>query len=493
MHSSDFDAAQVVVDAFRPVVDEVDVELPVVEGTVPPTLRGTLFRNGPGRLHVHGMPLTHPFDGDGMVSRFSFREGRIRYRNRYVQTEEVRAEARAGRALYRNFGTNLPGGLRSNFLRLKFKNAANTSVLYHAGRLLALWEGGLPHQLDPETLATVGRYDFDGELRSEGLARVMSPEPPFSAHPRRCPQTGDVFNFGLQVAPQPTLRLYRVDAAGTLVSTRTIKLPAMSFMHDFVLTARFAVFFMTPVHFDLIRALGGFTSPVQSIRRASGRSTEVLIVPRNGGPLRRHALPDGFFIFHFFNAFERDGWIHVDGCRMDDFPGGTLDLTDPDAVRQAKLDPGYPTRWRIHPDTGAVEAQRLVDTAMELPSIDPRRVGAPHRYGYATARLRPGPPIYTGLARIDFDGVDVLTRDLAPDLPGEPLFMPFTEGEGEGDGVLATVVFRAAERISELQLRDPATLEVIARARLPTTSHPAFTGVLFGRRWSRAGREGLSG
>ena len=33
--------------------------------------------------------------------------------------------------IYRGFGTNRPGGFFRNFLHLKFKNAANTSIVYH--------------------------------------------------------------------------------------------------------------------------------------------------------------------------------------------------------------------------------------------------------------------------------------------------------------------------------------------------------------------------
>ena len=61
----------------------------------------------------------------------------------------------SGRMLYRGFGTNLPGGFFANALRMRFKNAANTSVVWHGGKLLALWEGGLPHRLDPTTLDTL--------------------------------------------------------------------------------------------------------------------------------------------------------------------------------------------------------------------------------------------------------------------------------------------------------------------------------------------------
>ncbi|KAK1306650.1 hypothetical protein QJS10_CPA10g00924 [Acorus calamus] len=40
------------------------------------------------------------------------------------------------------------------------KNVANTSVLCWGGRLLCMWEGGDPYEIDPRTLATRGRFDI---------------------------------------------------------------------------------------------------------------------------------------------------------------------------------------------------------------------------------------------------------------------------------------------------------------------------------------------
>ena len=44
------------------------------------------------------------------------------------------------------------------------KNPANTHIIEHAGRRLALWEGGLPTEVTPG-LSTVGEYDFAGRLK----------------------------------------------------------------------------------------------------------------------------------------------------------------------------------------------------------------------------------------------------------------------------------------------------------------------------------------
>jgi len=471
------DTVQAVIDAFRSVASEEDARLDVVEGEVPAALRGKLLRNGPGKLEVHGTPLMHPFDGDGMVSEFTFGPDGVRYRNRWVRTREFEAEERAGRILYRNFGTNLPGGLAKNFMRTHFKNAANTSIVHHGGKLLALWEAGLPHALDPETLETRGRDDYDGAL-TRALPRVtrwMIAEAPFSAHPKIDPKTEELYNFGLLIGPRPGLSFHRIGADGQLRSARYLALRRASFIHDFTITARHAVFFATPIRFDVPRALSGLRTPVDAIRRDPSERTEILVVPLDGGPERRILAPDGFFIFHFFNAFERDDHVVVDGCRMDDFPGGTVDLRDPSSIRGAPFDPAYPTRWTV--DASRVREERLSSTPMELPFVDRRFVGRPHRFGWATARTRDdGSPLYTGLARFDFATGEAVVRDLAPDLPGEPVFVPAAPHAAEGDGWILSVVYRAHTRISELWILDPVRLDPVARLPLPHHLPPGFHG-----------------
>jgi all-trans-8'-apo-beta-carotenal 15,15'-oxygenase len=473
-------AADVLVHAFRPVDEEVATELPVESGAVPAGLRGTLYRNGAGRLEVHGVQQMHPFDGDGMVSRFAFEAGGVHYRNRYVQTQERVAEARAGRMLYRGFGTNLPGGLWRNALRMRFKNAANTSVVVHGGRLLALWEAGLPHALDPNDLSTLGRWDFDGELRKAGswLSRWVGGETPFSAHPKVDSRTGELHNFGLLVGPRPELLLYRVGADGRLRDTRSVPLAEACFLHDFVITETYAVFFATPIRFDVPRALSGLSTPVESIRRDPARTTEVILVPHDGGPVQRRSAETGFFLFHYFDAYDDGpGRVVVHGCRMDDFVGGTIDLRDARAIRQMALDPAFPTRWVIDLNQDpAVQEERLSEVPMELPFVDRRRTGLGHRFGFATARTSDDAILYNGLARIDFATGDCKVRDFGLNLPGEPVFVPRSPAAPEGEGWLLCLVYLADRHRTELQVLDASDLSTLARLPLPHHQLPGFHG-----------------
>lgn len=145
-----------------PVTDEGDAVAGHVVGSVPADLAGTYYRNGPNPRRGWS---PHLFAGDGMVHAIEPATGR--YRCRWVRTP-----------LYEDPDT--PRDLHR-------VTTANTHVIEHAGRLLALEEGGLPYELTAG-LDTVGPFTFGGAVAG-----------PVTAHPKRCPVTGELVLFGYSV------------------------------------------------------------------------------------------------------------------------------------------------------------------------------------------------------------------------------------------------------------------------------------------------------
>jgi len=473
------DLAEVYLRSNEPVTDEVDTTLPVVEGALPPELRGVLVRNGPGRMEIHGQRYGHPFDGDGHLNRFEFSPLGVAYRNRYVRTREFLAEESARKILFRNFGTNIPGGFHKNLLRLRFKNAANTSVVMHAGRLHALWEGGLPHRIDPRSLDTLARDDLGGALRNDRslLERWMTPELPYSAHPRKDPDTGDLYNFGVVAGRQPALMLYRLDGAGACVQRERLVLPAMGFMHDFTLTAHHRVFFLTPTAFDLPQFLLGLRPPADTLHTRPG-PTQILVLPRRGTQVRSFTARP-CFIFHFTNAFEDGPHIIVDAARMDRLPRvGVVSKQlqgKPEELPNPRL-----TRFILdtrNNRSGRVEERQLSDHGGELATINPAHWTRPHRYSWSIGSpLQRRAPFSTGLLKVDAETRSSLFRDFDPHLTGEPIFVPRPHSRAEDDGWLLAMGYDPHHHTGELLVLDAADLRTICRLRMPHHSPLGFHG-----------------
>ena len=144
---------------------------PRVVGALPPGLRGTFVRNGPNPADGWS---PHWFLGDGMV-HWAAPGGR----SGPLVPQPLRPHPGPhGRAPFIGpEGVDLTAG------------RANTHLVRHAGRVLALEEASLPWELTAD-LDTVGPYDFGGRLRTA-----------MTAHPKACPTTGELHFFGYGFTP----------------------------------------------------------------------------------------------------------------------------------------------------------------------------------------------------------------------------------------------------------------------------------------------------
>jgi all-trans-8'-apo-beta-carotenal 15,15'-oxygenase len=290
---------------------EFDYWIDDVEGEIPNTLNGTLYRNGPGLLDVFGRRIQHPFDGDGMVCAIAFSNGRVHFRNRFVRTEGYCEEHKAGRMLYRGvFGTQKPGGGLANAFDLRKKNVANTNIIYWGGKLMALWEASHPHRLDPHSLETLGIETLDGVLYNGS---------PFAAHPMIDPggegREPRMVTFAVKPGPITTITVYELDETGKVVQQHNFKIKGFAFIHDFAITQNYCLFFQNPVTFNPLPYVLGFRGAAECIKFHSDRPTKIWLIPRDSSQKVQVIETDPCFVFHHANAFEQDEQLTLSGLK----------------------------------------------------------------------------------------------------------------------------------------------------------------------------------
>jgi all-trans-8'-apo-beta-carotenal 15,15'-oxygenase len=78
-----------------------------LQGEIPKDLKGTLLRNGPGNFDFGSMRINHPFDGDGIISAYSFVDGQVLMRRKFVRTQDLKQEMEAGAVQDSSTGTGL--------------------------------------------------------------------------------------------------------------------------------------------------------------------------------------------------------------------------------------------------------------------------------------------------------------------------------------------------------------------------------------------------
>ncbi len=356
------------------------------QGSLPGGLRGTLYRNGPARLERGGRHVGHWFDGDGAVLAVRFADGAAEATYRYVQTQGYRDEAEQGRLLYGNYGMTAPGPVW-NHLRRPLKNAANTSVIALEERLLALWEGGKPHALDLKTLATLGEADLAGPAgRLEG-GEV------FSAHPKRDPDSGQIYNFGVEIPGRNArLLLYRCEPAGRLLAKRAHALDGVPFIHDWVMAGRYLVFLVPPVRIGVLKVLAGLKSYSEAMAWRPELGTQILVFDRDTLGLVARGETEPFFQWHFGNGAagdmatgRGDGWLVLDFARYPDFATNEH-LREVAHGRTTTAARGTLWRMTLDPATGRVEElAEMSAQSVEFPMVTPGDLGRPWQRTYMAA------------------------------------------------------------------------------------------------------------
>lgn len=437
---------------FVPVDDEMDADGLAVSGSLPAGLAGTFARIGPNP-RFEPLGRYHMFDGDGMVHALTFDEGGVRYRNRWVRTPAFLAEERAGRALYGGLGElHVPDPADVGDAGL-VKNPANTNLVRHAGRTLALWEGGPPTELTAE-LDTVGPLDLGGGLASA-----------FTAHPRIDPRTGQLFAFCYQPAP-PHLCTYELAADGTVVAVRGIETPACSVMHDFVITEHHLVFVDSPLLFDLVGLLEG-RAP---FRWDDDHGTRIGVVGRDDGEVRWFEVEDGY-VNHFWNAWEDGDTIVMSGsCTT----GSAFTVGQGGAADQegAEAEPGRPTRLTVDLATGRTTKEQFDDLGGDFPRINDAYTGVRSRYHSMGAFRGAADLVGHFDTVVQYDDVTGARADwwAGPGtVVGEPVFAADPDGTEENDGWLLATVHDRATGATDLAVLDAHDVAAgpVARVHVP--------------------------
>lgn len=449
---------------FRVECDLQDCE---IEGRVPPDVRGAFYRVGPDCQYPPRAP-TIPFDGEGHVSMFRIADGHVDYRSRFVRTQRFKAQQAARRSLfgaYRNPFTDDPAvaGLS--------RGTANTHVVYHNGKLLALKEDSPPVLMDPRTLQTLDDcHTFSGRLKSLT----------FTAHPKLDRDTGEMIAFGHEAAglASDDVSVFTVDRAGNLSWEAWIKVPYAGLLHDFAVTERHIAFLVIPMATNL-----------QQMQRGGVHFAWDSTLPTWLGVMRRGG--DGKDL-RWFRGPERCA-THImgafsDGERM--YMDMQMSLKHPfpflPNLHGEPFDPaaacGRITRLSVdlaNRNSDAYEMEVMYPHVGYLPRQDDRYNTFPYRYGFMNVSDMSQPPPAgragfrrtTCYVRFDHQTRTTSTFTAQGDCTlSEPCFVPRSERASEGDGYLIGI----SDGLhpgghTELLILDAQHLEdgTIAKVKLP--------------------------
>ncbi|MBV6624474.1 MAG: carotenoid oxygenase family protein [Rivularia sp. (in: Bacteria)] len=438
---------------YAPVREEITADNLKIIGELPPDLSGMFVRNGPNpQWQPKGQ--YHWFDGDGMLHGVRISNGKASYRNRYVRTKGWQIEHQEGKAIW----SGLLEPPQMDNPHGAYKNVANTALVWHAGKFLALWEGGAPHSIKLPELDTFGEYNYNGKLQSA-----------FTAHPKVDALTGEMMFFGYSFAP-PFLHYSIVSAEGELLKTVPIELPMGVMMHDFAITSNYTIFMDLPLTFNPIRMQKG--EPAMMFEK--DRASRFGIVPRHGdnSNIRWFEAP-ACFVWHTLNAYEEGDEVVLVACRMN----STNVLATNSEQRDAQGDIPLLHSWRFNMKDGSVREERLDDAPTEFPRVNDSFLGQPTRYGYAGKMGQGSMPSFEGVIKYDLHSGKSQTHEFGKGrYGGEAVFAP--RGSKEDEGWVITFVYDSNEDTSELVIVDAQdmTSQPVARVLIPQRVPYGFHG-----------------
>ncbi len=169
-----------------------EVVLTVLEGTLPPDLKGHWIAMGPvgsvamtplpGEPNYPGSDGTSLFNGDAMLHRFDCdRAGEMRLTSRLIKTPCFYADrASTLGTRFSDFKFFSSGLGRFSFI-LGFRNEVNTACIpvKFAGddhwRLLVTWDAGRPYEIDPVSLKVITPVGRNDEWREQFLPLKVGP------------------------------------------------------------------------------------------------------------------------------------------------------------------------------------------------------------------------------------------------------------------------------------------------------------------------------
>lgn len=440
-----------------------------LEGRLPKELAGVFYRNGPAQFDRAGFRYEHWFDGDGMMNAWRIQpgagqRGAVEHRARMIATPKFVREQQAGRFLLPAGGTIVPGALtiRNN----DDMNTANTAVIRHHGRLLALWEGGSATELDPDTLRTLGPVTW----REDMVAA------PFSAHPLR-DRDGSVWSFGsLNLLGGAGVLIWHIGADGKLIRTATLASETPGYLHSFAMTDRHLVFMLMPYR----REVSGVAF-FKQVRFDPEQPCRVAVVAKDALDAPRwFELPFGA-VYHFGQARERKGELIVQAVRHNDLDEMRSPMAA--AMRGERDTASFSTdlvalRLELASGRGRWESSGV--RQIEFPTFDPRYPDSKAARLYATTGVDPNTAPYSNaIAAIDSErGHREVHRYGAGVMADEHVFVPKPGSRKPGQGWLIGTLLDHRHGRSGLAVLDAEHVSdgPLAQAWVPYTVPLGFHG-----------------
>ncbi|KAL0923752.1 hypothetical protein M5K25_007822 [Dendrobium thyrsiflorum] len=337
------------------------IPLRIADGAIPADFPlGTYYLTGPGIFSDDHGSTIHPLDGHGYLRAFEFRDrGAVWYSAKYVETEakkeEREEETGEWRFTHRGPFSMLKGGKKVGNMKV-MKNVANTTVFRWGGRLLCLWEGGEPYEIDGRTMETIGAVDLIGDGDGDEVSRrrwrrfgevgldlaaallrpvlygvFKMPQKRLLSHYKIDEKRNRLLilscNAEDMLLPRSNFTFYEFDSNYELKQKKDFTIPDHLIIHDWAFTENHYILIGNRIKLDLqgsMLAVSGLSPMISALSvNPSQSKTPIYLLPRFESRVNKLRdwkvpieAPSQLWISHVANAFEEDEDEDEDGVRI---------------------------------------------------------------------------------------------------------------------------------------------------------------------------------
>lgn len=452
---------------FQSQTSECEPCVLTVSGSIPRWLEGSLYRNGPAQFEVNSGRFRHWFDGLAKLHRFQFKENAVNYCSRFVRSNAFLNSKATGKISAKEFATNPEESLLSRLISLfspKLTDNTNVNLTRLNGQMVAMTETTHVLRFDPETLTSMGEFEF-----SDRLSGHIS-----TAHPQIEPQTGAQYNLLIKLGPSSSYTVFKIGATSSRrkqLARLPVKNPA--YIHSFAATKKHLILFEYPLLLNVGGLLFSGKPYIENFNWTPQQGTRIHVINKENGEFWT-TQTEAFFAFHQLNAFEEGPFLEVDIIAYEnDRIVSSLYLEN--LRRGGDIPEPRPIRLRINLENRSVSKTHLSDCLIELPCINFSKF-AGIRYRYAWSIKAEAGCFPSGLTKLDL--LDGSHKDWAEDgcFCGEPVFVSNPELNDEDAGVILSVVLDSRQQSSFLLILDAKNMEELARIGVPQRIPFGFHG-----------------
>ncbi|KFP90818.1 PREDICTED: beta,beta-carotene 15,15'-monooxygenase [Apaloderma vittatum] len=495
-----------------------------VRGQLPTWLQGVLIRNGPGMHTIGDTQYNHWFDGLALLHSFTFKNGEVYYRSKYLRSDTYNHNIEANRIVVSEFGTMAYPDPCKNIFAKAFSYLSHTipeftdncliNIMRTGDDFYATSETNFIRKINPRTLETLDKVDYSKYV----AVNVTTSHPHYDSD-------GNTLNMGTSIVDKGRTKyiLFKIPPSVpeqekkkscfkhmevvSSIPSRSLLHP--SYYHSFGITENYIIFIEQPFRLDIVKMatayMRGVTWASCLAYHKEDKTWFHFVDKQTKKEVSTKFYTDAMVFFHHVNAYEEDGHIifdliayadnslyemfylkRINTCLDEDNKLTSVPICkrfvvplqyDKDAEVGSNLVTLQTTATAVKEKDGSIYCQpEILCEGIELPRINYDYNGKKYKYIFA-AKVQ-WSPVPAKVAKFNIQTKEMLQWGEDNCWPSEPIFIPSPDAKEEDDGIVLTCILTSNPKEPPfLLVLDAKTFKELGRALVDIEMHLDLHGM----------------